>query len=70
MISHWTQISLYFCYETNLGMQNDESATKIDVGSFCNQNLALRHTESRKKQKPGKEEQQLCWATKMAQNMI
>ena len=42
MISHWTQISLYFCYETNLGMQNDESATKIDVGSFCNQNLALR----------------------------
>ena len=25
-------------------MQNNESATKIDVGSFCNQNLALRHT--------------------------
>ena len=41
-MSHWTLISLYYYYETNQGEQNTKSASKINVGSFCNPYLALR----------------------------
>ena len=42
IMSHWTLISLYYYYETNQGEQNTKSASKINVGSFCNPYLALR----------------------------